>query len=428
MRSPCCARAPRWAVLLFSCVCLLPLASCSSHSNKAVQAVPSVAVAQVQRGSIQHLLSLAGQFEPYQVVQVHAKVSGYLQRINVDIGDRVHAGEVLGVLQVPELKAQYHASQFEAVRAQDAITAAQHDVARAKANHAAVQANFDRLHQASQAEPGLIAAQELDDARSRAEATAAQVDAAEAALAGAQEGASSAKADQERVGALQAYTNITAPLTGVVTWRFADTGALIQAGTSSDQQSLPLITLAQSDLLRLRVPVPEDAVRYVHIGDPMTIYVSALGRKFTGKVVRFTRNVSLSTRTMQTEVDLPNPDLAVTPGMYANTYLRLAHVENVLTLPASAVQGGGSKGTVMVVDASGHAHTRDVEIGLRGSTLVQVRSGLALGDRVVLGDTSRYHEGQQVQAHVQPEPADDRMHEEGGEVDPFGASQQEGSK
>ena len=376
-------------------------------------------MALVQRGAISHLLSLAGQFQPYQVVQVHAKVSGYLRKINVDIGDRVHAGETLGVLEVPELSAQYRSTQSEALRASDAIAAAQHDVARAQATHAALQANFDRLQQASRNEPGLIAEQELDNARAQADASSAQVDAAEAALAGSKEGAASAAADQERVGALESYTTVTAPLTGVVTWRFADTGALIQAGTSSDMTSLPLITLAQSDLLRLRVPVPEDAVRYVHVGDPMNIYVAALDRNFTGKVVRFTRNVSLNTRTMETEVDLPNPDLTITPGMYANTFLRLAHVENALTIPATAVQGKGDSASVLVVGPDNRIHMRRVTLGLRGSTLVQVESGLAEGDRVVLGDPSRYTEGEQVTPRVQQEPANDKMQEEGGEDNPF---------
>ncbi len=121
----------------------------------------------------------------------------------------------------------------------------------------------------------------------------------------------------------QSYTTITAPLSGVVIWRYADTGALIQAGTASDSQSLPLVKLSQSDLLRLRLPVPEDAVGYIHDGDTVQIRVDALHRSLTGKIVRFTRNVSLDTRTMETEVDVPNKDLSLIPGMYAE-YVRAA--------------------------------------------------------------------------------------------------------
>jgi RND family efflux transporter MFP subunit len=224
-------------------------------------------------------------------------------------------------------------------------------------------------------------------------------------------------ADQQRVGALQAYTNVTAPLDGVVTWRYADTGVLIQEGTNSETQALPLIKLAQSDLLRLRVPVPEGAVRYVHVGDAMRIRVDALDRNFSGKVVRFTRNLDLSTRTMETEVDVPNQNLSITPGMYANTYLQLEHREDVLTIPIVAVQGTGTTGVVFALNANNKIEQRSVQLGMRGSTLVEVTAGLQAGDRVVLGDTSRFHDWEEVTPRLQQEPASDIMHEEGGVTD-----------
>jgi RND family efflux transporter MFP subunit len=181
---------------------------------------------------------------------------------------------------------------------------------------------------------------------------------------------------------------------------------------------MPLIKLAQSTLLRLRVPVPEDAVRYVHEGDAMQIRVDALDRNFSGKVVRFTRNLDLSTRTMETEVDVPNPTLAITPGMYANTYLQLDHRENVLTIPIVAVQGTGTTGTVLALNANNQVGQCSVQLGMRGSTLVEVTSGLRDGDRIVLGDTSAFHDGEQVTPRPQQEPTNDIMHEEGGVTDP----------
>ncbi len=410
----------------------LVLAGCrgGAGTQQAAPEPAAAAVAAVQRGNIEHVLSVAGQFQPYQMVDVHAKVSGYVRHIYVDIGDRVHAGQTLATLEVPELNAQYRGTQSEALRSQDAIIAAEQDVSRAKSLQEALGANYKRLKQASDEQPGVIAAQELENAQSQAEASQAQVDAAQAALSGAKQGADTAAADQQRVGALQAYTTVSAPLTGVVTWRFADTGALIQAGTTSDTQSLPLIKLAQSDLLRLRVPVPEDAVQFVHVGDPMTIRVDALGalgRNFKGKVVRFTRNLDPSTRTMETEVDVPNPALAITPGMYANSYLRLAHVENVLTLPIAAVQGEGETGTVMVLNGNNEVEQRGVKLGLRGSVLVEVTDGLRAGDRVVVGDASRLHDGEKVTPRMQPEPASDVMREEGGMTDPQAPSSDTGS-
>jgi RND family efflux transporter MFP subunit len=398
---------------------ILAFAGCRDKQAPDSATPPAAAVSAVQRGNISHILSLAGQFQPYQVVDVHAKVSGYLKHIYVDIGDKVHAGQTLGVLEVPELNAQFRSTQSEEARSKDEITRAQNTVARSKAMHTALQADYDRLTQAAKAQPGLIAQQELDDAQSKAEASQSQIDESESALSASRQGADTAHADMERVGALQSYTTITAPLDGVVIWRYADTGALIQSGTSSDVQSLPIIKLSQSDLLRLRLPVPEDAVGYVHEGDTVQIRIDALNRSISGKIVRFTRNVSLDTRTMETEVDVPNKDLSITPGMYANVYLQLEHQENILTIPLLAVQrNGGNQATVLVLDAQNRLQLRQVVLGVQGSILAEVVSGLREGERVVLGDQNKYHPGEAITPVPQQEPANDIMRQEGGMTDP----------
>ncbi len=216
---------------------------------------------------------------------------------------------------------------------------------------------------------------------------------------------------------------MTAPLKGVIVWRYADTGALIQTGTNSDTQAMPIVKVSQSDLLRLRLPVPEDAVRYIHAGDPISIRVAALGRDFPGKVARYARDLDTETRTMQTEVDVPNPDLAITPGMYANTYLTLAHRDNVLTLPVAAV----TNNSVLVLDGQNRVERRTVGTGLRGSRLLEITNGLRPGDRVVLGANESLKGGARVTPLPQQEPADDLMREEGGMTDPF-ASDSEGAQ
>jgi RND family efflux transporter MFP subunit len=420
------AFAPSLAV--FTAASLSALSGCKGH-NRSVDAATqpiTAAVCVVQRGNISHMLSLAGQFQPYQVIDVHAKVSGYVRHIYVDIGDRVHTGQTLAVLEVPELNAQYRGSKSEAQRSKEQINIAQHEISRAEANHAALQANYDRLVQASNAQPGLIAQQELDDARAKADASQAQVDTARSTLSAARQQSDVAQADVERYGALQAYTTITAPLSGVVIWRYADTGALMQAGTSSNTQSLPLIKLSQSDLLRLRLPVPEDAVGYIHAGDTVQIRVDALHRALVGKIVRFTRNVSLETHTMETEIDVPNKDLSLIPGMYANTYVQLAHRENVLTVPLLAVQRDDSgHTTVLVVDAQNRIRRRSVVLGIQGSLLAEVRSGIQQNDRVVLGNTARYQDGERITLRMETQPASDLMHEQGGVTDPQAESQPE---
>jgi RND family efflux transporter MFP subunit len=203
----------------------------------------------------------------------------------------------------------------------------------------------------------------------------------------------------------------------VVTWRYADTGALIQAGTNSDTQSLPIVTLSQSDVLRLRVPVPEMDVRYVHVGESMQVTVSAIGRSFVGKVVRFTRNVSLQTRTMETEIDVKNPKLTIDPGMYANTELRLAKVNGVPTVPVGALILRGHQYEVEVLDGTNHVQVRPVQVGLKGSLLAQITQGLEPGDRVIIAAQSKYQAGEAVTPVVRAEPASEVYRKVGGMID-----------
>lgn len=384
---------------------------------EAAQGPPSAEVAKVQSGSISQVLTLAGQFEPYQVVKIHPKVSGYIQHIYVDIGDIVRRGETLAVLQVPELQAQLQGTVFSVSQTKDDITRAENEVNRAESRHAALRDEYERLVKAAKDQPGLIAEQELDDARAKDLSSGAQVDAAKSALAAAQQEAEVAKSNYLRVNAMHQYTDVVAPFAGVVTWRYADTGALIQAGTNSDTQSLPIVTLSQSDVLRLRVPVPEMDVRYVHVGEPMQVTVSAIGRSFVGKVVRFTRDVSLQTRTMETEIDVKNPNLTIDPGMYANTELRLAKVDRVPTVPVGALILRGHEYEVEVLDGTNHVRVRPVQVGLKGSLLAQITQGLEPGDRVIIAAQSKYQAGEAVTPVLHAEPASEVYQKVGGMID-----------
>src|SRR5271156_5590359 len=170
--------------------------------------ISSATVATAQRGSITHALSLAGQFQPYQVIDVHPKVSGFIRSIRVDIGDKVRQGQTLAVLEVPELQAQLEGTVAQVARSKDEIIRAQHDVARAEAEYAALHANNLRMQKTAKAQPGLIAQQELDDVQSTDLSAAAQVDAAKAALSAAQGASRVAQADNERVSAIAGYTKV----------------------------------------------------------------------------------------------------------------------------------------------------------------------------------------------------------------------------
>ncbi len=382
------------------------------NSAQAAPEPPSARVASVQRGQIEHVLALAGQFQPYQIVDVHAKVSGYIRHIYVDIGDKVRAGQLLAVLEVPELNAQVKGTVAELARSKDEITRAEHDVVRAQSEHQSLHADYLRLKQAAATQQGLIAEQELDDAQSKDLASEAQIDAAKATLAARQRQSESAGADNERVHDLEAYTNVVAPLNGVIVWRYADTGALIQAGTTSDVQSLPLVKLSQSDLLRLRLPVPEDDVQYIHEGDEVQVRVDAVNRTFNGKVVRFTRDVSLATRTMETEIDVENNDLSLTPGMYANTQLQLVHHDNVITIPVQAVVQNGNQASVLIVDRQNRVQTRTVQLGIQSSSRVEVLSGLSEGEQVITGGQANYQPGERVKPRLGDSTADNAKGDE----------------
>jgi RND family efflux transporter MFP subunit len=400
-----------------ACCASCAINGCRSESAAATTAIPSARAAAAQQGDISRVLALAGQFQPYQVVDVHPKVSGYMRQINVDIGDVVHEGQTLAVLEVPELKAQVEQTAFEQKQSQEEITRAQQQINGAEAMHDALHAESERLKQAAATRPGLIAQQELDDAQAKDLSSQADVDEAIAALAAAQQHAEAARADNERVQALENYTNVVAPISGVVIWRYADTGALIQGGTNSNNQDLPIVRLSQSSLLRLRVPVPEDDVPFVHDGDTLNVRVDALNRNLTGKVVRFTRDVNFETRTMETEIDVDNKDLSIAPGMYADTLLELEDHKNVVTIPVEALVLKGQQQTVYALDGSNRIHIRNVQVGLQGQKLAEITGGLNAGDRVVIGGQDSYREGEEVSPLLTSEPASETVHETGATID-----------
>jgi RND family efflux transporter MFP subunit len=285
------------------------------------------------------------------------------------------------------------------------------------ATHAALHAAYQRLDDAAKGHPGLIAQQELDDAQAKDLASEGQVDAAKAAMAAAKQKAEGAVADNQRVQALHDYTTVTAPISGVVVWRYADTGALIQGGTNSNSQDLPIVRLSQSTLLRLRIPVPESDVRYVRDGDQLSVRVDAIGRSFTGKIVRFTRDVNFQTRTMETEVDVENKNLAIAPGMYANTMLRLGHVENVVTVPIEALVLSDNQRVVYALDSGNHVHRRTVRVGIEGSNLAEIASGLKAGDKVIVGGQEKYQEDEAVNPEIANSQASETVQEAGGTID-----------
>lgn len=338
---------------------------------------PIVSVAIARRTPLRTTLGLSGEFKPFQEVDLHAKVAGYIRTISVDVGDRVHTGQVLAVLEIPELVAQLQEAEASLDRTRSA-----HDTA-----HSA----YERLKQVSETRPGLIAAQELEDAYARDKQAEAQV--------------AQASAGQRQASALSDYSRITAPFSGVITKRFADTGSLIQAGTSSSTQSLPVVRLAEDDRLRLVLPVPESAVSRIHVGTVVQVRVPALDRTLEGRVARLSDDLDRQTRTMETEIDVANADGTLVAGMYAETEIELARTDSSLSVPIQAVaRTGNDDATVLVVGAGNRIEERHIRLGIEGPGRLEVLSGLAEGDRVVLGNRSLFRIGETVEPRPAAEP------------------------
>jgi len=372
--------------------------------------VPVVAVAKAASADLSHSLVLTAEFRPFQEVEVMSKVAGFVRNINVDVGDRVKKDQLLAVLEVPELADDMARAKANVDRAKADVARAQDEERRSESAHEIAHISYTRLEQVAKQKPGLVAQQEIDDARSKDLVSEAQIASAKSALAAAQQQVDVNNAEVSKVKTMIDYTKVTAPFAGVITKRYANTGSMIQAGISSQTQAMPLVSLSENTLLRLILPVPESAVPSVHIGQQVEVRVPTLNRSFPGRVARFADKLQLSTRTMDTEVDVSNPTLVLIPGMYAEVNLTLAQKNNVLAVPVAAVdidssegpegsKGGGS-GSVMLVGPDGRIEIRKVKLGLETASRVEVRSGLQDGDLVVIGNRAGLQPGQQVRPKI----------------------------
>lgn len=329
---------------------------------------PTVAVAKVVREDLFKSVVIPAEFRPYQEVELHAKVSGYLSQINVDFGDKVKAGQLLATIEVPELHDELR----------NAIAAEQ----KSEVGYTNAHLIYTRLLSVNQQHPNLVAEQDLDTAAANDQSSAAAI--------------AAAQADVGKYKTMVNYTQINAPFDGVVTRRYADPGALIQAGTSSDTQSRPLVRVSDNYLLRLDFPVDVDFVKDIHVGDLVEVHVESLDKNFSGTVSRFTYDVDDNTRKMTTEIEVPNPNLEIDPGMYATVALKVENHTNTLAIPTEAVVGGESP-LVYIVNHDNQIEQRAVQLGLETPDKYEVLSGLQAGDLVVIGNLSQLQTGQKVE-------------------------------
>lgn len=343
--------------------------------------VPTVAVVPVVKGEIYREVAFDAEMRPYKEIELHARATGYLDKILVDAGDVVKEGQLIASLDVPELT-------FDLQNAEAAERRAKAEVEKASATYENAHLELVRLDSAAKAQPNLIAKQDIDSARLRDAA-------AQAAMQSAKEEQNVAAASKKRYQTLLDYTQISAPFAGVITRRYSDPGALIQAGTSSG--AMPLVRLSQVDLLRVAFPVSVSYVAEVNEGDEVEIRVPAQGKKFTARISRVSRKVETSTRTMEAQIDLPNPDRSLIAGVYATVVIKIDHHKDVLILPIEAVTRDNSSATVFLVNKDHKLEERKITLGTESSVRLEVRQGLAAGDVVMVGSRAQFSPGQTVE-------------------------------
>lgn len=376
------------------------LSSCSGGAGSKVEAntasALTVGVTRVTKKTLSRQITLSSELVPFQEIDVYAKESGYVQKLNVDYGSHVKQGQVMATLEIPELLAQLNEDEAEVKNANNQVSRAANELKRDEAKYNALHLEYTRLNTVFQTQPGIVAQQEVDDSQGKDLAAASQVDAGKSALEAAESDLVRAKARLARDQTLYDYSKIVAPFSGVVTQRYANLGALVQAGTASSTQAMPIVRLSQDDLFRLVIPVPESYVRYIKVGDPVSVRVPSLNRSFPGKVTRFSVDVRQDTRTMHTEVDVQNRDRMLMPGLYAEADVSLEHRQDIPAIPLQAINHEGEKTTVFVVAANSEIEDRPITLGIQTATDAEVLTGLNEGDQVVVSDRSGLKPGQKV--------------------------------
>jgi membrane fusion protein, multidrug efflux system len=344
----------------------------------AVAALAAAAFAQnntlvpVVSKAVSRTIDLPGEIQPYLSVAIHAKVSGYLERITVDRGSSVKAGELIAELRAPELQAQI-------AEAESKVQGAESDRAQAEAQLNAAQSTYDRLKKASET-PGAIAGNELIQAEQ-------QVDAAKAVVRARAQAVAAARNAVQAQKDVQAYLRITAPFDGVVTERMAHPGALV--GPNSEA----LVTIEQVSRLRIIVPVPEQNLGGLTHGASVGFRVPAYPeRVYTGTVARSAHVVDPKTRTMAVELDAVNRDGSLAPGMYPTIKWPVHTGSAALWVPRTAVVTTSER-TFVIRERGGHAEWVDVKKGAADGDLVEVSGNLHAGDRVVRRATDEIREG-----------------------------------
>lgn len=388
----------------------------------AQETVVQVATARPERKALVVSTTQPGQIEAFEQTPLFAKVEGYVEAVLVDIGDPVTKGQLLVKLSVPELhddlaerealvaqadaevkqaESMVQAAQAASDTAQAKVLESEAGILRAEAEHQRWKSEHERIKEL--AERGSVTRKLEDETLSQlrsAEAAmrevAAKVQSARAGFYQSQANIVRSRADLEAATArrqvaiatlgrsktLLGYLEIKAPFDGVVTRRSVDTGHYVSPPGGAD--SKPLLTVARTDIVRIFVEVPELEAGQIDAGDEVMVRVQALEREpFDAKIVRSSWSLLESNHSLRTEIDVPNPQGVLRPGMYATVAIRLAERPDAIVVPMSAVIREGNATYCMLI-ASGKAQRTPIELGMRSGSEVEVISGLDVDDVVVV--------------------------------------------
>ena len=348
------------------------------------QSLPRVEVIPVERSSSRTDLTLPGSIEPITEAPILARADGYIKRRMADIGDRVRAGQPLAEIEAPELEDQVGQAKAALQQTQASLDQAQANLEQGKANLGLAKLTADRWREL--AAEGVVSRQDNDNYQAQYQAQTANVQALEKAITAQRSNIGAAEANLARLNEMENYRVVKAPFDGVITVRNVDVGALVTTGTTL------LFRMAQTGTLRIYVNVPQANASAIHVGQPARLTVSNLpGRTFTGTITRTANALDPNSRTLLAEVQVPNGDGALLPGMYSDVDLTNSRTDPPLLIPSDAliVRAGGTQAAVVRPDHT--VHMQKIVVGRDYGDRLEVMSGLQEGESIMTnpGDSAR---------------------------------------
>ena len=360
----------------------------SSANDIDTPVIEHVKVKRVSRQSIYRTLTVPGMIRPYQQATLYAMVAGYLEEIRYDIGDWVKKGDLIAKIAVPELESELQRKEAELRRCKAGL-------GRAQAEHNLRGLIYTRLANVQDKNPDMVSAEQVDEAGGKYEVAEAEVELAKALIDVAQ-------ADYQKTKILLSYSEIRAPYDGIITARWVDPGALIQVATSSkDKEAVfPVVHIMDIDMVRIQFYVPETDAPFIKAGSPVSLVLKELpGGSIEGRIKRFAQALKEETRSMLSEVEIPNKEHLLKAGMYANVTVALEYHPDAITVPAEAIIMETKKPYVYTVE-DGIVKKTSVQIGIDDGIQVEIMEGLKGEEMVIVAGKVSVSEGVRVKVSM----------------------------